>query len=595
MNVVGRPLKDGTVQVHCPRPGCSAVLRIKPRADRSWVTCAAEGCRHRFILEVSKSDVASASVPDALTFATSATPDHDAPPARTRPRGGSAGRKRPPEKAKNGAGAIALVVGGGLAALLLVGGLIAVGVAYFTRDRDGDRPALGPIVQAEGPAHPVVPLAFVDPVPAKVTPVAQSNPASTAPPVAPAKADPVATSPASPAKTESDEPDDDDPEPAAGGPAKKGPRKKGPAPRSTGGVAADAIETVKKSTALIERKDGWGTGFVIRPQIVMTNFHVISGAMLDELKVSFVSLNETAPVPLKPTLLYCNPERDIAIFRVDTDRPPLDMCPTGTQLTGLEVAVVGNPRGDGGQAVINKVTTGRLAAPVRRNASWTYYELQAEAFFGNSGGPVVDRKTGKLVGVMQSILGDGKTKSYCIPFGEATKALDRLPASTADEPKATRVASARHYLDYFRKEVQIIEDNAVLAMDIRLFTLRDKASPFGPSGVSVINRRTGQTYSAAEVMTQLKEQHAKMYTQLSRLVEGYVRASPEVPSSLTSVARLRLQTCGAMRALAGGSTETETRFRQLMDNRRSNNEKAARDFEEAYKKFLDGLDAPPSK
>jgi S1-C subfamily serine protease len=567
MSVIGTPSADGTVQVHCPRPGCSAALRVKPKSARTWVTCAADGCGHRFVLEVP----GLAPARDAF-----ALKDDDAPPPPPKPT-----RPRKPAREEEPAGrsgkTVALLAGGA-AALLLVGGGLVVGAVYLLRGKDNPAPvaqAQAPVTPAAAPAIPVV--AF--------EPIKADTPVAAKPKIAPAKAAPapgadetVVLDPTPPATAP------DETTPARSQPPKKANPKKG-GPVKEVNVTSEAIEKVKKSTALFERKDGWGTGFVIRPGIVMTNFHVIAGAPLDELKVSFVSVDDTAPAGLKPTLLYCNPERDLALLRVDTDRPPLDMCPTGTELTGLDVAIVGNPKGDGGQASINKVTTGTLAAPVRRNAGWTYYELQCEAFFGNSGGPVVDRKTGKVVGIIQSILGDGKSKSYCIPFGEAARALDRLPASKEGEPAATKIATARHALDYFNTQMPIIEDNAVLGMQLQLNVLK-----YGSGNVSV-TLKNGGTMSAAEITQLLKEQHAKTYLRLQKLVDGTISASPEVPSALKSAARTRMEACGSMRSHASSRTDTETAYRKAMDSRTANSDKAARTFIEEYKKFLEKMDA----
>jgi S1-C subfamily serine protease len=607
MNVQGQLSQDGTVQVHCPRHGCTATLRVKPKGGRTWVTCAAAGCGHRFVLDVTdfkEPAEAKESTPTPPPLPAAGPPplppkerfrleNDDRPePSMPVPPPGRPRRRRPQEPA--GSGSTALLVGGGIAAFLVVAGGVAATLVYVLKDR-GDTPSQ--VAQNQTTSNtttaPILPaLDSVKPKddPTKVKPAVALNGAADAADAEDEPADPP-TTPGTPTQ--------------AAPPPKKGPKKGNtsvgpgkPVPRD----AKEAIEKVKKSTALIERKDGWGTGFVIKPGIVMTNFHVISGAMVtdlsrddkNELKVSFVSLDDTAPPPLKPTLLYCDPRRDLAILRVDTDRPPLEMCPSGTDLQGLEVAVVGNPRGDGGQAQINKVTTGSLANPVRRNAEWTYYELRAEAFFGNSGGPVVDLKTGKLVGVMQSILGDGKNKSYCIPYGEAMRALERLPESKEKEPEAARIAAGRHYLDYFNKEMPILENMARNAMTMQLNILKAKAH--GPGArAEVLDKRTGQWLSATEVMTQLKEEYAKIYPRLEKALDGPVKASPEVPSAVASKAKHRLEACGAMRSLASGKTDTETSFRHEMETRTANDDKAARAFEEDYKKFLENMDRAKGK
>jgi S1-C subfamily serine protease len=368
-------------------------------------------------------------------------------------------------------------------------------------------------------------------------------------------------------------------------------------PKAPAGVDGnEAIERVKRSTALIETGSGSGSGFVIRPGVIVTNHHVIARAVLDDLKVSFVSLDDTAPPALKPTLLYADPRRDLALLRVDTDRPPLETVAPGTELAGLEVAVVGNPgdRDVRGLVQINKVTTGTLAAPVR-GKGWTYYELRAEAFFGNSGGPVVDLKSGKVVGVMQSIAGDGKAKSYCIPFGETSRALDALPASKSDEPKAARLACARHYLHYIADRLPRIERNADLAMQAQLENL--KAGGKGTGEVVLTDLDTGRRFRVelSELMSELREGHAKSFAQITKLNAAHVDNCAAVPSKLRQLLRERIETCGAMRALANARTTWEDSYRKEMAKRRAANDSKARAFREEYEKFLDQADRPAAK
>jgi hypothetical protein len=140
----------------------------------------------------------------------------------------------------------------------------------------------------------------------------------------------------------------------------------------------------------------------------------------------------------------------------------------------------------------------------------------------------------------------------------------------------------------------VIENMARNAMTIQLNLLKAKALG-GGARVEVHDRRTGQTLTGAEVMTQLKEEYARSYARLERLLDGPVKASPDVPSALVSKARQRLETCGAMRSLAGGKTQTETAFRKEIDARTAANDKATRAFEDDYKKFLDGLDERAKK
>jgi hypothetical protein len=303
-----------------------------------------------------------------------------------------------------------------------------------------------------------------------------------------------------------------------------------------------------------------------------------------------VSLDNTDPPKLKPTLLFVDVRRDLAVLRVPTDRPALEITAPGTELSGLEVAVVGNPRGDAGQAEINKVTTGTLSAPIRRHADQTFYELSAEAFFGNSGGPVVDLKTGKLVGVMQSILGDGKSKSYCIPFGEAVRALEQLPADKKQEAAAIRIAAGRHGLEYLVGKLPVIEENADLTMVGQLILLKTRDQNFS---ILLDNGKLFTREMLKEEMLKLKQIHADTFKTFAEATKA-IDKSPEIPQLLREHAKERIGTCGKMRFLASATTETEVSFRKHMNAYRAASREAIKKFEATYKKYLDSLDASPS-
>jgi S1-C subfamily serine protease len=558
------------------------------------VICA--NCGHRFILEVADLDPAAGpGIPPPLP-PTSATIDEC--PFRSNEDAKANRPKRPREftdddcrseqrreKDVQKAVPVGLVVGGVVAAVLLIGG-VALGAVFVLRESASEYTPVATGSSSESKSNPAP----------QTTPSTEVSNSATVTTSQPATKDPVEEAdvpvvdsepnPPAPAARQSQPPKEKTP------PKKKGVFPGGP----VGPFNKDAIETVKKSTALIEGKGGWGTGFVIRAGIVMTNAHVIKGFMLGDLTVSFVTLDDTAPPKLKPTLLYTDPRRDLAILRVDTDRPPLEVTETGAELSGLEVAIVGNPVGDAGQAQINKVTTGKLSAPIRRDAGWTYYELNAQAYFGNSGGPVVDAKSGKLVGVIQSILGDGKRKSYCIPFGEALRAVDSLPTSKEDEPKATKIAQARHYLDYIADHLPGMELDAQDAMIGQLNKLRAKAS--GGDVTVTVRTKDGRisTMSLTEFMALLKERRSANYPNFTKVMP-IINGSSEIPSSLKQLMRERIETYDSMYSLANQSTKTEKAFKDAMDSRKTANVSKAKSFKEAYDKFLDELERslPASK
>jgi hypothetical protein len=290
-------------------------------------------------------------------------------------------------------------------------------------------------------------------------------------------------------------------------------------------------------------------------------------------------------------LLHFDKRRDLAILKVDTDRTPLEFTPSGTELSHMEVAVIGNPRGDAGQAEINKVTTGKLSAPIRRDAGWTYYELSAQAYFGNSGGPVVDAKTGKVVGVMQSILGDGKNKSYCIPYGEATRALDHLPADDKQEAAAIRVAAARYSLEVIASRMPEMETKADIAMNAQCLRLLGKSA-----GLEFLFKLPdGTVVSLSEYLTALKVLFKELSPEAGKARTAVDRASSDIPKSLRDAVSLRLETCWAMYNLANSTTNTLKGFEDAINKRKATSNAAVKKFDTEYAAHLDAVDAKKGK
>jgi S1-C subfamily serine protease len=361
-------------------------------------------------------------------------------------------------------------------------------------------------------------------------------------------------------------------------PSAKKPKKE---PKGPEGKLKDVLARVKKSTALVEGKGGAGSAFVIRPGILITNAHVIDGNLLDDLKVRFVSLEETDPKPYKPVLLYKDRRRDLAILRIEGSQSPLTFCGPGTELEGMKVAVVGNPVQPGGALKIGEVTFGALRAPARLDDGQIFYQLDAVAAPGNSGGPVISEKSGEVVGVLTAGL-RGMATTYCIPFGEVNKALNRLPP-TDKEADAVKVATARHYLDFISSKLPVIEGNAAIAMKLQLLNLK-----YGRENVSITI--DGKVFQLGEVMAELKDEHMKTSQMLSRLHEKHIRHSAEFPDALRRAVTIRIESCAGMQGVATTRTEREVTFVKIMDDKKTASDRSVKTFETEFKKYQDALE-----
>jgi S1-C subfamily serine protease len=337
----------------------------------------------------------------------------------------------------------------------------------------------------------------------------------------------------------------------------------------------DILARVQKATALVEGKHGSGTGFLIRTGVLVTNAHVIDHELLEDIRVRFVTLDNVAAEPLKPVLLYKNARRDVAIFRVETDAAPLDLADRGTELKGLSIMVVGNPVEGGGpiQVVnpaqgIGTMTKGRLKAPVRWNKQ-IYFETDACAAPGNSGGPVVDEKTGRVVGVLTAGV-HGQPNSLCIPFEDVARALDRLPAADRKAAALKQVA-AQHFLDCVAARMPAIEGQAREAMKIRCEQLVKSRGEDVPPPI-------------------FKNDLCAMLKAMTKTFQSEIQSNPKFSEGLRQATALRLETCVKMFELSRARSDTEKAFQKSIDRRTADNLNAVKAFETELEKHRDRLD-----
>lgn len=157
-----------------------------------------------------------------------------------------------------------------------------------------------------------------------------------------------------------------------------------------------------------------GTGWVVEPEYVVTNAHVVSGT--DGLTVAGAALNR----PLAAEVVLFDPRRDVAILHVPgLEAPPL---PRGGVLgRGDSAAVLGFPLA-GPYAVEPARVRQRLLARGldihgREEVTREVYSLRASVQPGNSGGPLVD-EAGQVVGVVFARSLDDPGTGYALTLEE---------------------------------------------------------------------------------------------------------------------------------------------------------------------------------
>jgi S1-C subfamily serine protease len=175
-----------------------------------------------------------------------------------------------------------------------------------------------------------------------------------------------------------------------------------PTPSASSPPASQVLTNEQRdAVVLIEGDKGVGTGFICRildGLYVVTNQHVLSG----NTKVKIMSLNKKI---IPTTNLKCAVDHDIAAYRLQDQNFPaleLESSVEAKVKAGDPVVAVGNSQGGG--VLLETPGFVKGLGPDR-------IEVDNPIFGGNSGGPIIQTATGKVVGVITYVRKVNKSDS----------------------------------------------------------------------------------------------------------------------------------------------------------------------------------------
>ena len=170
-------------------------------------------------------------------------------------------------------------------------------------------------------------------------------------------------------------------------------------------------------------RDGFGSGFFVSSDTVITNAHVIDGNEVVTL-LRGSSYSRTARVQ------SVSHEIDLAVLKLDIadfDQVVLALADPHDVTIGSDVVAIGSPRG-----LANTVTRGIVSA-VREVNNVNMVQTDAAINPGNSGGPLLDRR-GRVLGVNTMKLGRG---TEGMAFAVSIRYIPRM-IGTSYTPKSER-------------------------------------------------------------------------------------------------------------------------------------------------------------
>jgi S1-C subfamily serine protease len=204
-----------------------------------------------------------------------------------------------------------------------------------------------------------------------------------------------------------------------------------PASNSTTAASAGSIEDLVSASlpavASIDTGSGRGSGFFIRPDLVVTNNHVVEGQNSVTLRVA--GAQYTARV------MTTSPAVDLALLQVYSPNPQQATLRLGTAATarpGEEVIAIGYALG----ALSNTVTRGIVSA-LRQAGSVTLIQTDAAINPGNSGGPLIGRD-GTVIGINSMGISKqvGEGVAFAIAVDHAIALVNGRPVVAAQTPVA---------------------------------------------------------------------------------------------------------------------------------------------------------------
>lgn len=175
----------------------------------------------------------------------------------------------------------------------------------------------------------------------------------------------------------------------------------------------DIIKQSQKNVFTVKTRDGIGSGFLFnRYGDLLTNAHVVEG--YSDVTITGLDKREYAG-----TVIGIGASLDVAVIRVPglAGKDPLQLETKNKSEVGDPVLALGSPLG-----LENTVTTGIISGLDREFELETYiyrnlYQTSAPIAPGNSGGPLINSDTGKVVGINSAIMTQG-TIGFSIPISQ---------------------------------------------------------------------------------------------------------------------------------------------------------------------------------
>jgi S1-C subfamily serine protease len=171
-----------------------------------------------------------------------------------------------------------------------------------------------------------------------------------------------------------------------------------------------------------------GSGWAVRPGLVVTNAHVVAGS-------EDTTVTTQDGVELDATPVYYGPEHDLALLRIGANLPTLAV--SERRRAGGEAALLGYP--ENGPYAVAPARLGETRATISEDSygngpiERTIVALRGSVRSGNSGGPLVDAE-GRVVATVFAATTTGASGGFAVPAEDVRDALAKAASSVSTGP-----------------------------------------------------------------------------------------------------------------------------------------------------------------
>ena len=228
------------------------------------------------------------------------------------------------------------------------------------------------------------------------------------------------------------------------------------------------IKEVQQKVFTVLTSYGQGSGFLYKKGgYVITNAHVVDGEV-------DVIVRNTQGQEFAATVIGISEHYDIALLYVPDYQ---NEEPLGVEMevspVGLEVIAFGSPQGFENSASIGYITGHNRDMELDRFIYKQIYQIDAQIDQGSSGGPLVDVKTGKVIGI-NSLLYTSDTSTnfgFSIPLYSMLEQFDAWSEQPMSREAVLAASGMYEQYSYYEEPVDVDIDTVLAGQFVQLFRM----------------------------------------------------------------------------------------------------------------------------